>query len=280
MTIKEMIRFAYGLFMGTSTPFLKPTKRFLFPILRHDYDANLGLFLGGSGVCGLLVGQGEALVINTNQGSAASDFRRWVDERAGRGAETVVLSALTPDFAKGLIMFADARRIFVGPGSTKALRAELGDLASRAEVVASETVIEVAGERVRLIPYGPAATESDLVAYLEGRQVVFLGALFYNRVHPILRAGPNLKPLEWIRALEEVLERFSYAKTFIPAEGDVGSREDVHDFVSYLKDLINPEVSFAHCRERYDWPEIPSYTSLEENFDFLRERIKSHTTLN
>jgi glyoxylase-like metal-dependent hydrolase (beta-lactamase superfamily II) len=280
VTFKEFVRFTYGLMMGTSTQFLKPTQRFLFPILRHDFDSHLGLFLGGSGICGVLEGQGEVLVINTNQGAAATDFRRWVDERAGRGAETVILSSAAADFSRGLVLFADARRIFVGPGSSKTLRAELGDLAGRAEVISSETVIEVAGERVRMIPVAPAATESDLVVYLEGRAVVFLGPLFYNRVHPILRPGNSLKPDEWIKTLEEMLERFSQAKVFVPAEGDVGSREDVVEFIGYLKDLRNPAIEFAKCREKYDWPEIPSYTSLEENFDFLREKQRSHTTLN
>jgi hypothetical protein len=51
-------------------------------------------------------------------------------------------------------------------------------------------------------------------------------------------------------------------------------------FISYLRDLSDPAVEFSRCRELYDWLEIPSHTSLEENFDLLREQKRTHATLN
>lgn len=280
MTFKELLRFTYGLVMGTSTPFLKPSKRFLFPVHRHEVDAHFGLFLGGSGICGLLEGNGEALVINTNQGSGATAFRKWVDEKAGRGAETVILNSASGDFSRGLALFADARKILAGPQASQFLGSDFGDLSGRVETVERETKLQVAGENVLLIPVGPAATASDLVVYLEKHSTLFLGPLFYNRVHPILRAHEGLDVAGWIAKLESLTERFREVETFVPAEGDVANHDDVLEFIGYLRDLSNPEIEFAECRQRYDWPEIPSMTSLEENFDLLREKKRSHTTLN
>lgn len=284
MNLKELIRFSYGLFMGTSTPFLKPTKRFLFPVHRHEVDRGLGVFLGGSSLCGIVTREeSDAFVINTNQGNPAKEFRQWVDERRGKADITLVLNSIESDFSRGIGSFLDATRIYLGPASPRTLReafaGQWDEFAGRVQIVNEETEIEIAGERVLLIPAAPAATDSDLVVYLEAHGALFLGPLFYNRIHPVLRAGSALQPQEWIRRLDELLMRFPEARLFVPAEGDIGTRDDVREFVAYLRALTDPEVEFSVCRQRFDWPEIPSCTSLEENFDLLRARIKSHVYL-
>ena len=50
-------------------------------------------------------------------------------------------------------------------------------------------------------------------------------------------------------------------------------------FAAYLAALTNHDIEFAECRRDYDWIEIPSATSLEENFDILRGNEKVITTL-
>jgi glyoxylase-like metal-dependent hydrolase (beta-lactamase superfamily II) len=129
---------------------------------------------------------------------------------------------------------------------------------------------------VHLIPIPAASTGSDLVIFLEKRALLFAGPLFYNHMQPVLRAGPGLKPCEWVRTLEELLARFQ-PRHVVPAEGDLGTEEDVREFIAYLKALSDPEVEFSYCRSNFDWPEIPGTTSLEENFDLVRGE-KSHTT--
>src|SRR4051812_1344310 len=65
--------------MGTSMPYLKPTKRYLFPSSRYDVDENLSFLLGGNCVCAILAGDNEALVINR---SPTREYREWIDARA------------------------------------------------------------------------------------------------------------------------------------------------------------------------------------------------------
>ncbi len=276
MNFKEFIRLTYGLFMGTSTPYLKPNNRYLFPTHRLEVDGELSLFLGGSAVCGLLSKGNEALVINTNQARPAELFRAWVSEKA-ISQLTVVLSSVDSDFSGGLRQFAEASKIFVAEGGKNKLRhqslAILESLGEQIEELVSEKVIEVAGERIRLIPVGASASGTDLAVYLETRSILFAGALFYNRIHPILR--PDLDVALWINKFDSLLKRLNPTK-IVPAEGDVASREEAEKFLDYLRDLTDTRLDFSTCRKLYDWPEIPSCTSLEENFDFLRLKFKSH----
>jgi glyoxylase-like metal-dependent hydrolase (beta-lactamase superfamily II) len=189
---------------------------------------------------------------------------------------------LSADFSGGLPLFADAEKIYVGPADDRALRKQLrdvsGDPLAKCESVRTEMRFDFGDETVVLIPVGSSATESDLAVFFEKRSILFMGALFYNQIHPILRVGKGLQPQVWIRNFSMLMERFK-PKTVIPAEGDLASFEDAQKFLNYLKDLTDSSVEFSQCRAKYDWPEIPSYTSLEENFDLLRDQIKSHTTL-
>ena len=240
-------------------------------------DENFGLLLGGSGICGYVKGGDELLVINCNQGAAAQEFRSWVDEKAVRGTETVILSSWAEDFSAGLIHFSEAKRVLAAAPMPPGLRGVLSEsLARRVEVVREESVIDIGDERVRIVPVGNASTGSDLVVFLEKRAVLFTGALFFNRLHPVIRAGVDAQ--DWITKLQKVANRFS-PRIVVPAEGDLANSADVVLFLSYLRDLTNTAVEFSTCRERYDWPEIPNTTSLEENFDLLRARRKTHTSL-
>jgi len=279
MNLKEFVRFTYGLFMGTSTPFLKPAKRYLFPVFRKEVTPDFGLFLGGSGICGYLHAQGETVVINTNQGFAAASFRKWVDEQAPQWPITVLLTSLDADFAGGSVAFSDAKGIFANPANSRQLGLAVGGFTERTETVSAEKLLECAGEKIYLIPVAPVASATSLVVFLERHSVLFLGPLFFNRIHPILRADADLSVKRWTEVVDGLLKRFQ-PRVIVPAEGDIGSETDVRNFLNYLRDLADPAVEFSYCRKTYDWPEIPSYTSLEENFDQLRQNIKTHTTLN
>lgn len=278
MKFKEFLRFAYGLVMGTSTPFLKSKKRFLFPAHREQIDLEFGVFLGGSCLCGVIQGGDDILVVNVNQGTPAREFLGWVEEKDVPGSATVVLTALRPDFAGGISLYRDAKRILVGVRERALLPEGWGhELHSRAEFVTEEMIIDFGDERARLIPLAKGMNEAQLAVFLERRSALFLGPAFYNAIHPVLSLDVDLKV--WTTTLEKLLERFS-PKVVVPGEGDLSNPEGVHRFVAYLKDLADPAVEFSYCRQNYDWMEIPNTTSLEENFEILRRSARKHVPMN
>jgi hypothetical protein len=107
---------------------------------------------------------------------------------------------------------------------------------------------------------------------------MFLGPLFFNRIHPDLRPGPGFNPEKWLETLQNLITRF-HPRTIVPGEGDLTNEGDLSVFIDYLKALMNPNIEFSYCRQNYDWSEIPSATSLEENFNILRGKSRTVTTL-
>ncbi|MBN2337323.1 MAG: MBL fold metallo-hydrolase [Acidobacteria bacterium] len=120
------------------------------------------------------------------------------------------------------------------------------DTISRLRILAPQVTFErtlsirEGGREVRLLHLGNAHTEGDIVLYLPGEKIAFVGDLFFNRAIPNTDDG---RVLEWGTTVDAVLALD--AETFIPGHGDVGSREDVRAFARYLRDLqslVRPAV--------------------------------------
>ncbi len=79
---------------------------------------------------------------------------------------------------------------------------------------------------------GAGHTDGDLILYLPRDKIVFAGDLFFNGALP---STDDARMLDWIRSVEELL-RFP-AERFVPGHGPVGNRQQVEEFLSYLKDL-------------------------------------------
>lgn len=278
MNLKEFVRFCYGMFMGTSVHYIKPSKRHLWPTKVEKLDDGFSLFIGGSGHCGVLREGSRALLVNTNQGSAAETLQETLKAQGVEKVETVVLTSLYRDFSGGLPLFESADSILVPAEEARYMREQIGDLSQLCQLIRDEKTIQFGDETLRLLPMGRIATWSDLVVFLEKRSVLFLGALFFNGIHPVLHPQIRFNVVNWITQLRTLLDRFQ-PKVIVGAEGALATRADVEKFISYLEALTNESVEFQDCRKNFDWIEIPSHTSLEENFDLLREKVKRHTTL-
>jgi hypothetical protein len=278
VTLKEWLIFAYGLVFATSTPYLKPKKRFLFPTATRAFDESLTFFLGGSGICARL----GSLVVNANIEAAAVEWRG-----IAAGASDLVLSSVSGAFGGAdEVRALGVSRVFAHVDAKddskvdakRAAPSRRGVIGFDFVAVDSETVLSVGDETVRLIPVRGCATEADLVVFFEKRSVMMFGSLFVNRIHPVLQMGVAARVPSWISTLEELLARFSPA-VCIPGEGEFGGADDVREFIRYLRSLTDPAIEFSFCRQNFDWMEIPRSTSLEENFDLLRHGAKTHASI-
>ncbi len=319
MTFREFVRFTYGLVMGTSVQYVKPRQRFLWPTKAIPIDPNLTLMLGGSGICGIIHDGNEAILINTNQATAAEDLRAEIQKLGITKIKGIINTSMDVAFAGGNALFSNVG--FIAAEDTLA-DSDLSGAAARASSTQKGRgglegdvvkAIEFSGETLHLIPVdrfgnpparqsvpntgadqmtsqskktaadfhqssGGWSVSSELMVFLENRQILFTGGLFFNRIHPPLANLENVNLAKWACCLEEALKRYR-PKIVVPAEGEVATPDDVTHFIAYLRALENPQIEFQECRRQFDWMEIPGHTSLEENFDWVRENLKTHTTL-
>jgi glyoxylase-like metal-dependent hydrolase (beta-lactamase superfamily II) len=104
------------------------------------------------------------------------------------------------------------------------------------------------GREVDLLCLGPGHTDGDVVLYLPEEKVAFLGDLFFHE------ALPNVEDahiLDWIKTLREAVKLD--ANSFVPGHGQVGSKSDVEDFITYFEDLkalVEPGVTRGDTLEQ------------------------------
>ncbi|MEQ1876271.1 MAG: hypothetical protein ABL958_06470 [Bdellovibrionia bacterium] len=236
---KDFAIFIYGLFMGTSTGYLKAKRSHFFPNKWEAIDDSFGVLTGGTCNCGVLRANGEIVLINTSRDLAAVELRRRIEGDLG----------------------ASRSRILVATSSDSE---DVGGVDYFRNFVREKSDFEAAGEKIRIQNLG----DNDLV-YLTGRKALFTGRFFYNAIHPPLREhGRDLK--KWIAALDEIQASFD-ARLVIPAEGEVSDLSGVRSFRNYLQDFTDPAVTLETLREKYsEWGEIIGLTALAENYEYAR----------
>ncbi|MBZ5495823.1 MAG: MBL fold metallo-hydrolase [Acidobacteriia bacterium] len=104
------------------------------------------------------------------------------------------------------------------------------------------------GREVDLLCLGAGHTDGDVVLFLPQEKIAFLGDLFFNDALP---NAEDANMLEWMKSLREALKLD--AKTFVPGHGQVGTKSDVEEFLSYLEDLkalVEPAVTRGDTLER------------------------------
>lgn len=107
--------------------------------------------------------------------------------------------------------------------------------------------IEGAERTVELHSFGGGHTEGDVVLYLPGEQIAFMGdLLFLGRHSPLF-----LSDVDSLLAAHAEVLRLG-ATTFVPGHGRLGSREDVEAFPRYVAAVRDVAVRLAERRTPAD----------------------------
>lgn len=271
MNFSEWVRMLYGLSMGTSVQFIKPKQRYLWPTHWHKVDDKLSLFLGGSGNCGVLRSQDKVLLIDVNSDKPSLELKSKLENSP---VEKIIITSLQGDCYGGLEHIKSSEVVL--PGSHRNIMDSLTE--TKFQILTEDQEFTFGEEKINVHGFKSTYSKNELVVYLKSHNVVFMGPLFYNRIHPLLQMKVGVNVENWMDAIEKVIQLYPTA-SFVPKEGDVGDINDIKHFLSYLKDLNNPEVEFSYCRQNYDWAEIPRITSLEENFDLIRSKVKNYVSI-
>ncbi|MFF1451669.1 MBL fold metallo-hydrolase [Streptomyces sp. NPDC058274] len=203
----------------------------------------------GGGWCvnnaGLVVGAERVVLVDTAATeSRARRLRAAVEDVAPGGVDFVVNTHFHGDHTFGNGQFTP-RAVVVAHEQTRADSAESGLHLRQLwpQVAWGETpltlpsltfrdglTLHTGGPRVELIQVGPAHTETDVVAWVPDRSVLFAGDVVWSGVTPYILMGSvtgSLRALERLRALEP--------RTVVPGHGPVGGPELLDFTEAYLR---------------------------------------------
>ena len=223
----------------------------------------------GESNAGLIVGEGESLLIDTlwdtrltrrmleamAPHTAAAPIRRLINTHGDpdhcwgnqllTGAEIIATRATEEDMRgedpRRLRLLALAGRLLPGGLSAFARLLRPYDFSGIKVTPPTRTFdgvlkLEVGGRPVELIESGPAHTPGDLIVHIPDERVVFAGDLLFVGVTPIMWVGPVEN---WLAALDRIIELGPRA--VVPGHGPVTDLEGVQTMKSYWE-FVTPAV--------------------------------------
>ena len=100
---------------------------------------------------------------------------------------------------------------------------------------------------IDLIPDGSGHTDNDLVVHVVDLDLIHVGDLVYNQIHPFMDIDDGTDVKLWIDRLTSLIEdpmpgintpRIVGTTVVVPGHGKVGGRKIVEDQIGYLKKLV------------------------------------------
>jgi glyoxylase-like metal-dependent hydrolase (beta-lactamase superfamily II) len=143
------------------------------------------------------------------------------------------------------------------------------------QIVTDNQVLVLDGVEFRIEDMGPCESGSDSmwVMTIDGVPHVFLGDIIYNHSHCYFRDG---HALNWLQALDRLLDKFHYTALLYPGHGDVCGTEMVYWQRAYIEAFLDTLHAMLAGRDALDEVEkerlfsrMKSFLPSDENLDLL-----------
>lgn len=198
---------------------------------------------GGGANTGIIIGRNEVVVIDAKMtAESARAMLAEIGKLTPNPVKCVVLTHSDGDHVNGLAGFPKGLRIvshanargdmeqaFKG-ANQEALPAWLPN-----ETLAAATkAFDIAGVRIRLLHFGPAHTDGDLVMYLPDHKVAFTGDLIFVGRDPLIHLHKRGTASGLISTLRKLLELD--VETYIAGHAAPVSKADIRTLLASLED--------------------------------------------
>ncbi len=254
--------------------YLRPVMQKMEQTQWIPYDKDLTLVLGGGGNSGILVSDSLIVVIDTKMGEAAEDLAKKVKELAGKKPILVVNTHYHMDHSKGNVEYK-GQTILAGGNYTKQLWIEkAGEETLPTQWLKDSMDIRMGDDTLTLFNLARNAhTESDVVAYLHRRKLLFGGDVILNGQVPALHGAAD--PQGYMDAFKELPQKFHIEK-IVPGHGPVGGLEVIESFRHYFLDMEtaaeDKSQKDALVAKYRDWTQVPIMMSPGATISKLEEK--------
>lgn len=199
---------------------------------------------------GLVIGEAAALLVDTgnspDQGTALLTAAR---ELAGVPVTHVALTHDHFDHTDGL----------AGMGTVVSIGHENLTRVSASEAFSMARAIDLGDQRVEFLHFGKAHSASDVMVFVPGENVIFMGDLLEEGAPPQIDEAGNLA--NWPMVLDGVLGASNDQTRFIPGHGAVVDRDfafiqraELALVYAQAESLIRQGVSLPEAASAADWP--------------------------
>jgi cyclase len=223
----------------------KPATRF------EDLRGGTGIFTGRGGTIGWLVTDEGAVVVDSQFPGTAEACVEGLKQKSRRGIHVLINTHHHADHTAGNKIFRPAVKFIVAHANsaewqhTSAAEAR----AESAQAYPDQTFtnvwqLKIGNEKVVAKYYGFGHTSGDVAISFEAANVVHMGDLMFNRLHPFIDRPAGASIANWITVLERVPREHNADTIYIfghskDGVGPTGSRADLANFRDYLTAVLD-----------------------------------------
>lgn len=224
---------------------------------------NVGYFTGQGGTIGWLANPEGAIAVDAQFPATAKACVEGLQQRSPKGLQMLINTHYHGDHTGGNVTFRPVVKQIVQQERCAKLHREMtakaGTTAQQAyaDITFGESWSHDLGdEKVWGYYYGPGHTGGDAVVVFERANVVHMGDLMFNRLHPRVDGPGGASIANWISILERVAKRHADA-TFIFGHAKSGesitgpSKELLHlrDYLTAALSHVRKEKAAGKAKE-------------------------------
>ncbi|HSK11476.1 MAG TPA: MBL fold metallo-hydrolase [Vicinamibacterales bacterium] len=231
---------------------------------------SVGIFTGQGGTIGWHIDTKGAVVVDSQFPTTARICLEGVTERAGgRMLDYLVNTHHHSDHVAGNVVFQPRARKILAHANVPKLQKEASERgrppgadAGIQQVYPTATYQDawhetVGDEEMDLRYYGPAHTGGDSVITFEKANVVHLGDLLFNRMHPFIDRPAGASIANWMKVLERTAADHDDDTIYIfghanPKFGETGRKGDLlvmGDYLAALLEFVSGQMKAGKPRE-------------------------------
>jgi cyclase len=231
----------------------------------QDLRGGTGIFTGQGGTIGWLVTDEGAVVIDSQFPATAQACVDGLKERSRRGIHVLLNTHHHADHTAGNKTFRPAVKFIVAhANSAEWQRSSAAEAKTEADQAYPDQTftnvweLKIGKEKVVAKYFGFGHTSGDVVISFDAANVVHMGDLMFNRLHPFIDRPAGASIANWITALERVPREHNADTIYIFGHtkdglGPTGGRADLAKFRDYLTavlDYTRKQMAAGKSREQ------------------------------
>lgn len=205
-----------------------------------------GFYTNRGGTIGWFIHEDALVVIDTQFQDTASEFLKDLKKRTTRSIDILINTHHHRDHTGGNPVLKPHSSITVAqknvPELQKLSAQKQGTLDQQVyadTLFETQWIKDLGNEKVTLTYFGSGHTNGDSITHFENANVVHMGDLIFNRIHPYIDTESGGSILHWKVVLDQVLNKFDSSTIFIFGHGkeDYGVTGDIND-IKVLRDYF------------------------------------------
>lgn len=241
----------------------------------EDVRRNVGIFTARGGTIGWLAVADGALAVDSQYADTAPACIEGLKAKSPKGIDMLINTHYHADHTGGNAAFRPVVKSIVQQETCAKLHKETTEKAGTAaqqayaDLTFGESWSRTLGdEKIWAFYYGPGHTGGDAIVVFEKANVVHMGDLMFNRVHPRVDIPSGASIKNWISVLEKVAKRhndaafiFGHAKAGAAVTGPAKELLYFRDYLSAVLDHVRRGIKAKQTKEQIAAAtELPGFT--------------------